>query len=156
MVWHQKQFHDLTTKEWYEIARLRCEIFIVEQNCDYQDLDGYDQMSKHLFLKKNDQIVAYMRLIPSGYFYKEASFGRVIVRKSERGHGYARRLVEKGIEQLQNELGEETIKIQAEAYLRDFYRSFGFEEVSEQYLDYDIWHVDMVLHIGLTDKRGII
>ncbi|MCZ0702713.1 ElaA protein [Natronobacillus azotifigens] len=143
--WVCKTFSTIDKHDWYEIAQLRTEVFIVEQKCNYQDFDGYDQMSHHVFLRKEGQIVAYMRLIPRGYFCTEASFGRVIVKKAERGQAYARTLVEKGIDIMQKEMNEPIIKIQAEAYLQKFYRSFGFVDVSEPYLSYDILHVDMIL-----------
>lgn len=144
LLWKLKAFADLTNEEWYQIAKLRNEIFIVEQGCDYQDFDGCDQMSNHLFLVKNGEVVAYLRLIPHGHFYQEASFGRLVVKKEERGHGYAKEMVGKGISILHMDMNETVIKIQAEAYLRDFYRSFGFDEVSDFYLDYGIEHVDML------------
>ncbi|WP_017473479.1 GNAT family N-acetyltransferase [Amphibacillus jilinensis] len=148
--WRLKSFNELDNREWYEIAKLRTDTFIVEQNCHYQDFDNYDQMSNHLFLKKGNEIVAYMRLIPSGHFYPEASFGRVIVKATERGYGYGKMMLEKGLRHLLINMGEPVIKIQAEAYLEKLYRSFGFRVISEPYLDYDIWHVDMLLEADLN------
>ncbi|SEN83690.1 ElaA protein [Amphibacillus marinus] len=152
--WKMKKFTEFTTLEWYQIAKLRVDTFIVEQKCTYRDLDDYDQVSTHIFLQKNDQIVAYMRLIPSGNYYQEASLGRVIVKESERGFGYGRELLDKGVHHLTEQMGEQVVRIQAESYLKDLYESYGFQVISEPYLEFNIWHVDMLLEKG--DEHEVV
>ncbi|SDC18367.1 ElaA protein [Pelagirhabdus alkalitolerans] len=143
--WIIKSFDQLLPIEWYKIATLRSDTFIVEQDSAYHEFDSCDQVSDHIFLMKNDDVVAYARLIPNSYFYDEASIGRVIVKSSERGNGYAKALMEQSILHMFKKMNEPSIKIQAEAYLEKFYGTFGFESVSEKYFDCDIEHVDMLL-----------
>ncbi|GGM34136.1 acetyltransferase [Paraliobacillus quinghaiensis] len=146
MEWIQKSFKNLTKTELYEIAKLRNEVFVVEQKCNYQDLDDFDQPSTHLFLLNDDTIIAYIRLIPSGHFYKEASLGRVVVKKEYRGKGYGKELISRGMQIMTEEMNEKVIKIQGEAYLKEFYKTFGFKEITEEYIDYGLWHIDMLYH----------
>lgn len=117
----------------------------MEQGCQYQDLDDYDQSSVHLYLERSQEIIAYIRLIPRHTFYQEASFGRVIVKKEYRGQGFAKQLLQRGLQILFSEMNETEIKIQAEDYLVEFYQSFGFQVISDPYLDYGLLHIDMIL-----------
>lgn len=144
MNWKIKRFEELKLKEMYEILALRNEIFIVEQECPYQDCDGKDEKSYHLFAEENGEIVAYSRIIEKGVSYDEISIGRVTVKKSYRGKGISREMLSKAIEFIEKDLKETEIKIQAQAYLLNFYKSFGFKEVSEEYLEDNIPHIDMV------------
>jgi len=144
-----KTFDELTTRELYEILRLRSEIFVVEQDCVYQDVDRKDYGSLHLYIKEGSEIVAYIRVLKAGVAYENmASIGRIIVKKEARGKNYARTLINKGIEYIKDELKEEKIKIQAQEYLLKFYGSFGFKRVSETYLEDGLPHVDMILELG--------
>jgi len=144
-MWHLKPFDALTTKELYAILYERTNVFVVEQNCPYLEVDGKDEASYHLFKEEDGVIVAYLRILPPGVSYEQASLGRVLVKQTHRGQGIAQQLVQKGIDFVHTSLGEKTIKIQAQAYLRDFYGSFGFEAISDVYLEDDIPHIDMLL-----------
>lgn len=144
MNWKIKKFNELNIEEIYKILALRNEIFIVEQECPYLDCDDKDLNSYHLFLRENGEIVSYLRILEKGVSYDEISIGRVAVKKSYRGKGISRKMMLKAIEFIENNLSENTIKIQAQAYLLDFYRSLGFNAVSDEYLEDNIPHIDMI------------
>lgn len=144
MEWKLKSYEELSKEELYRIIKLRIDVFIVEQNCPYQELDDMDEKAHHLFLDQEGEISAYCRLFSSGVVGKEASIGRVIVRKQDRGKGWAKTLLEKALGFLESEWGETAVKISAQDYPRSFYGLFGFKEVSEVYLEDGIPHVDMV------------
>lgn len=144
MQWHLKKFNELSASELYKIMKARVDVFVVEQNCPYPELDNHDQASSHLFLEKNGNIIAYSRLIPENNIYEEASIGRVLVNKEYRGQGLAQTLMEKSIQILKEQWNAESIKIHGQEYLREFYGSLGFEEISEVYLEDNIPHVDMI------------
>ncbi|MBG9979899.1 GNAT family N-acetyltransferase [Facklamia lactis] len=152
MNWISKQFNQLTLEELYEILFLRCNVFIVEQNCPYLDIDHHDQESTHLFLKNEENIIAYCRILPPGISYQEASIGRVVVDNNFRGSGHARILMEKAIEYVFNEMNLNEIKISGQAYLVKFYESLGFICVSEPYLEDNIKHVDLYLNKSKREK----
>lgn len=140
MEWILKKFNQLTPDELYEIIKLRVEIFIVEQNCPYQDLDDKDLVSYHLFLKDNDEIIAVLRIIPEYVSYDEMSIGRVVVKKTHRGRGIAKSMMKKAIEFIVNDLGKNSIRLSGQAYLTDFYQELGFKKVSDEYLEDGIKH----------------
>ena len=144
MNWKIKKFNELNIEEIYKILALRNEIFIVEQECPYLDCDDKDLNSYHLFLRENGEIVSYLRILEKGVSYDEISIGRVAVKKSYRGKGISRKMMQKAIEFIENNLSENTIKIQAQAYLLNFYSSLGFKAVSEEYLEDNIPHIDMI------------
>ncbi|WP_042277390.1 GNAT family N-acetyltransferase [[Clostridium] dakarense] len=144
MDWIIKTFNELTTDELYNILQLRNEVFIVEQECPYQDIDDKDRESYHLFLKKDNEVIAYSRILKKGVSYEQASIGRVIVKKDYRGGSIARDMLLKGISFIENNLNEKEIKIQAQAYLDKFYSSLGFEKTSDVYLEDNIPHMDML------------
>ncbi|MFX0549475.1 GNAT family N-acetyltransferase [Hathewaya histolytica] len=144
MNWKIKKFHELSTDEIYKILYLRNEVFIVEQNCAYQDCDGKDQKSYHLFCENDGEIIAYLRILEKGISYNEISIGRVVVNKTHRGSGLSREMLTKSIDFVNNELHENRIRISAQEYLRTFYKSLGFKEVSEVYLEDDIPHIEML------------
>lgn len=144
MNWKIKKFNELNIEEIYKILALRNEIFIVEQECPYLDCDDKDLNSYHLFLRENGEIVSYLRILEKGVSYDEISIGRVAVKKSYRGKGISRKMMQKAIEFIENNLSENTIKIQAQAYLLDFYSSLGFKAVSDEYLEDNIPHIDMI------------
>ncbi|KJL04470.1 MULTISPECIES: GNAT family N-acetyltransferase [Priestia] len=144
MSWCIKSFQELTNDELYEILQLRTSIFVVEQKCAYLEVDGKDKFAYHLFKKENKKIIAYLRVLPKGISYKEASLGRIIVKQAQRGTGLGRELVARGIDFLENELHEKTIKIQAQSRLQKFYESFGFKPISDIYADEGLPHVDML------------
>jgi ElaA protein len=142
--WQIKKFEELNVEEIYEILRIRNEVFIVEQECAYQDCDGKDKSSYHLFLKDNNKIIAYVRILEKGVSYDETSIGRVLVHKDYRRKGISKELMLKAISFIELNLNETEIKIQAQAYLINFYKSLGFREVSSEYLEDNIPHIDML------------
>jgi ElaA protein len=138
-----KKFEDLTADEIYEILRIRSEVFVVEQNCAFQDCDNDDQNSYHIFTAENDRIVSYLRVLKRGISYNEISIGRVLVAKDHRGKGVAKELLIKAIEFIENTLNECEIRISAQEYLKEFYSSLGFEISSDMYLEDEIPHIEM-------------
>lgn len=143
MNWELKTFDDLTNKELHDIFRLRVDIFIVEQQCPYPEIDGKDPKSLHLMHKENDELVAYARLLPPGVSYDEASIGRIIVAESHRGTGLGHQLLEQAIKR-SLETYNQSIKIGAQAHLEKYYNTAGFIKVSDVYLEDDIPHIDML------------
>lgn len=140
-----KTFQDLTNDELYAILQLRSEVFMVEQNCVYQDLDGKDQKALHLLGFKDSKIVAYTRIFGPGDYFKEASIGRVVVSKSERQHKYGYDIMEASIKSINDYFKVNTIKLSAQVYLIKFYNNLGFKEIGAQYLEDGIPHVVMLL-----------
>ncbi|PAT01748.1 GNAT family N-acetyltransferase [Candidatus Izimaplasma bacterium ZiA1] len=139
-----KTFNDLTTLELYNILQLRNEVFVVEQNCVYQDLDEKDKQAIHLFYEEDSIVIAYLRILPSGVSYQDSpSIGRVVVKDNARGRGLAKKIMEEAIDYIYNDLGESTIKISAQEYLTKFYQSLGFCINGESYLEDDIPHILM-------------
>lgn len=146
VVWRIKKYEELTNDELYNIIKERVNVFVVEQDCPYPELDSKDHLAYHLFkVNANGEIIAYSRIFSKGLYYEEASIGRVIVKEAFRKEGLGRELLQRAISFIYEELKESTIKIQAQDYLRDFYGSFGFEAISEVYLEDNIPHVDMLL-----------
>lgn len=139
-----KDFNKLTNKELYNILKLRNDVFIVEQKCAYDDIDGKDLESFHLILEDKGTVAAYLRILPKGLSFSQPSIGRVLVRKEYRGQGLAREMMLKAIQFIELKWKEKEIKICAQVYLKEFYRSLGFIEVSEPYLEDDIPHIDMI------------
>lgn len=144
MNYNIKKFSELENNELYQILELRCEVFVVEQNCAYNDIDNKDQDAYHLLLEDNKKIVAGLRILKKGVSYDQISIGRVVVSKEHRGLGIAKEMMLKAIEFIENDLNEKEIKISAQAYLIEFYKSIGFVEVSQVYLEDDIPHIDML------------
>jgi ElaA protein len=139
-----KSFESLTPSELYAIIQLRNEVFVVEQNCVFQDADNKDQESLHLMYWSNNELVAYCRLLPPGLAYEEMSIGRVVSSPKYRNTGAGRLLITKAIELIHQEYGEGPIRIGAQCYLIQFYGSFGFIEEGEMYLEDGIEHIEMV------------
>lgn len=140
-----KKFNELTTDELYEILKARAAIFVVEQNCAYQDLDGKDKESYHVFLRDSDGISAYLRVIPRGLVCDTPVIGRVITVK--RGVGLGSVLLREGIEVARDRLGAKCITISAQSYAIGFYEKSGFRVVSEEYLEDGIPHVRMICEL---------
>lgn len=144
MNWVLKKFEELNIKELYKILQARNEVFILEQKCPYQDCDGKDEISYHLFLEDNEEILCYLRIIPKEIAYYEVSIGRVLVSKNKRKKGLAREMILIAIDFIERKLNEKSIRISAQKYLVNFYKSLGFEEVSDVYLEDGIEHVEML------------
>ena len=147
MKWHLKKFDELTTKELYGIIQLRVEIFVVEQNCPYQDLDNKDLVSHHLFLEDGDEIIACLRIIPEGVSFKEMAIGRIVVKKSYRGKGISKIMIKKAREFIINGLGKNKIRIFGQAYLKDFYINLGFKQGSDEQWEDGIKHFEFLYEV---------
>jgi ElaA protein len=139
-----KKFDDLSPRQVYAILQLRNEVFVVEQNCVFQDADDKDQNSYHLMGFDNNKLVAYTRLVPAGEIYELPSIGRVVTSPSARGTGAGRELMRESIAAVENLFGIQPIKIGAQLYLRKFYESFGFQQASDVYLEDGIEHIYMI------------
>ncbi len=139
-----KTFKDLTTKELYNLLQLRSEVFVVEQDCVYQDLDEKDEKALHIIGKKDNKIVAYTRVFKPGDYFTEASIGRVVVSKEERQHKYGYDIMEASIKAVKDYFDETKIKLSAQTYLKQFYNNLGFKEKGEEYLEDGIPHVAMI------------
>ena len=137
-----KKWEELSKEEVQSIFSLRSEVFVVEQNCPYQDIDGNDEKADHLLLYENNNLCGYTRIFPKNTYFKEASFGRTAVKKTHRGKGYGHVLVKESIRFLKNKK-ENIIKISAQSYLIKFYSSHGFVVRGEEYLEDNIPHTAM-------------
>lgn len=142
LVLHKKLFRELTVDELYELLRVRAEVFVVEQDCVYQDLDGDDQVSVHLWLTDGGKVVALCRVCPAGTHMEEVSIGRVIT--TERSKGYGKRIMLEGIKVAQEHFNAKRIDIEAQDYARGFYEQVGFRQSSEPFI------LDGIPHIRMT------
>jgi len=141
-----KAFNELTVHQLYEILKLRSAIFVLEQQCLYQDMDDKDKHCHHLMIFEDNQLAAYTRLVPAGVSFSEISIGRVITNPAYRGRGLARKLMQQSIEACYDLFGKQPIRIGAQLYLKDFYSSLGFIQQGEMYLEDDIPHIEMLLN----------
>lgn len=142
---HKKAFYQLTLAELYELLRVRSEVFVVEQNCVYQDLDGDDQQAIHLWMIVKGKLVALARVCPAGTHMQEVSIGRVIT--TERGKGYGREIMLHAIEAAVSHFNAQLIDIEAQEYARGFYERVGFQQSSEPFI------LDGIPHIKMTWRR---
>jgi ElaA protein len=148
MKWTIKKFDELNTKEFHDILQLRINVFIVEQNCPYPELDDKDERAFHFFGQTLDdqKIVAYTRIFAPGDYFAEAAIGRVVVHNDFRKNGTGYELMSKSIEQIGKLFGTSDVKIGAQTYLKKFYESLGFKKVGEDYLEDGIPHIYMELN----------
>lgn len=144
VIWHYKTFEQLTPKELYKILQLRLDVFVIEQQCFYQDMDDKDFGSSHLWAEINGNVVAYARILGPGISYADASIGRVISNPAFRGMSLGKQLMENAIEIIHANFIGAQIRISAQAYLVRFYSNLGFKQVSEEYLEDDIPHIEML------------
>lgn len=145
LTWTGKPFADLTLTELYDVLQLRTEVFIVEQNCAFQDIDGQDAPAYHLLGKTPEgQLGAYARLFAAGQSYEQVSIGRVVVAPSLRRYGLGQELMRQAIAHCEQLFGAQPIKIGAQQYLTKFYQGFGFVQQGEMYLEDGIPHIYMV------------
>lgn len=142
LILHTKTFQELTVDELYELLRVRSDVFVVEQDCVYQDLDCDDQKSIHLWLTDGDKVVALCRVCPAGTHMEEISIGRVIT--TERGKGYGKRIMLEGIKAARQFFNAERIDLEAQEYARGFYEQVGFRQSSEPFI------LDGIPHIRMT------
>ena len=147
-----KKFSELSTEEIYNILKLRSEVFVVEQNCIYQDIDEKDQKATHLFIEKNNEIIAYTRIFKKGDYYEEnPSIGRVVVSKKERGKNLGKEIMLNSIEFIKKELEGRKIELSAQKYLDKFYKELEFYSEGEDYLEDGIPHQRMFYDLVRND-----
>lgn len=139
---HSKLTAELTSRELLAIMKERVRVFVVEQECAYQEVDDLDEMARHVWFSDGDKLVAYARIIQDG---DQVKFGRVLVAHEYRGHHLAQKLVDEVLAEIAEQFPNESVFIQAQSYLEKFYASFGFETISDEYLEDNIPHKDMLL-----------
>jgi len=144
---YYKSFDQLDLQELYKILQLRNEVFVVEQNCIYQDADGKDQNAIHLFYKDKDKIAAYTRIFDAGKYFENASIGRVVVSPDYRKKGLGKKIMADSIDFIHNHLNQPVIEISAQTYLKKFYNELGFKEKGTEYLEDGIPHIKMIKKI---------
>ncbi len=145
--WKITSFDRLDPDELYELLKLRVDVFVVEQNCPYPEIDGKDRHLETLHLigrNKDKELMAYLRILPPGLSFKQVSIGRVVVAKESRGQGISDVMLKKALDQINRTWPNENIHIGAQVYLKKFYQSNGFEVVSKSYLEDGIPHIDMI------------
>jgi ElaA protein len=140
-----RTFKELSIDELYAMLQLRTKVFVVEQNCVFQDMDDKDQKGIHVLGYADDVLVAYSRLLPANVSYPEMSIGRVLTDTDRRKEGFGVELMKRSIESMYQVYGKHPIKIGAQLYLKKFYESFGFTQTSETYLEDGIPHIEMLL-----------
>ena len=140
-------YNELTTNQLYNILKLRAEVFVVEQNCAYQDLDNKDNKALHLIGEINNEIIAYTRIFKKGDYFTNSSIGRVLVKKEFRKKELGKAIMEKYIEIIKKNTKEEKIEISAQKYLTKFYKDLGFKKTGKEYLEDNIPHIKMILKI---------
>ncbi|MCO6499513.1 MAG: GNAT family N-acetyltransferase [Vicingus serpentipes] len=140
-----KPFKELSVEEYHHLLFLRTAVFVVEQNCPYQEVDEKDPLSYHLF-GKNEQgeVIAVTRIVPPGISYPEISIGRVAIKKEYRERGLAHELIRETLSFIKNKWGKESIRISAQEHLTNYYQKHGFKQVGEMYLEDNIPHVEML------------
>jgi len=141
--WKIKRFNELSLLELYSILKLRSHVFVVEQNCVYQDIDDKDQKALHLIGEFEDEIVAYSRLFKAGDYFETASIGRVVIHPKARENKWGHQLMQQAIEAIESNFETKEITISAQLYLKKFYESHHFIQTSEMYLEDDIPHIQM-------------
>lgn len=140
-----KRYHELTTDELYALLQLRLEVFIIEQNCIYLDIDGKDQAAYHLLCTdEHNKLIGGLRITDKGIRYPEISLGRVLVCKKYRNAKVGKLIVEHALNFIDHQLNENTIRISAQSYLKNFYGHFGFEQCSAEYSEDKLPHMEMV------------
>ena len=143
-LWEIKAFGDLNLKEFHDLIALRISVFVIEQNCPYQEVDGKDQHSIHVIGKKDGEIVATARIVAPGLSYSEPSIGRVLTISTARGTGLGHELMEETMKAAKNHFGNVPIRMSAQEHLINFYQVHGFEPVSDVYLEDNIPHIEML------------
>ncbi|WP_299130089.1 GNAT family N-acetyltransferase [uncultured Winogradskyella sp.] len=144
LITRTKSFKELTTQELYNLLQLRSQVFVVEQDCVYQDLDGKDEKALHILGYVDDTLVAYTRIFKPGYYFEEASIGRVVVKESKRKFNYGYTIMNVSIQAIKLYYNTSDIRISAQTYLKQFYNNLDFKEVGEEYLEDGIPHINMI------------
>ena len=139
-----KHFHELTIQELYNILQLRSEVFVVEQNCIYQDIDGKDQKAVHIFFTENNKTIAYSRIFNEGEYFENPSIGRVVVEKEKRGTELGKKIMVEGAKYIKENYINKNIEISAQKYLKEFYTNLGYKFTGNEYLEDGIPHIRMI------------
>tara|TARA_A100001388_G_C28684301_1_gene457955 strand:- start:88 stop:531 length:444 start_codon:yes stop_codon:yes gene_type:complete len=142
-----KNFQDLSNTEIYQILRLRSEVFVVEQECIYQDIDNKDKKAVHIFLKEKNEIIAYSRVFKEKEYFENPSIGRVVVANKRRMYGVGKKIMNISINYIKQNIKAKSIEISAQKYLKKFYSNLGFVQQGEEYLEDNIPHLRMFLII---------
>ena len=142
-----KTFDDLSNTEIYQILRLRSEVFVVEQECIYQDIDNKDKKAVHIFLKEKNEIIAYSRVFKEKEYFENPSIGRVVVANKRRMYGVGKKIMNISIDYIKKNIKAKSIEISAQKYLKKFYSNLGFIQEGEEYLEDNIPHLRMFLII---------
>jgi ElaA protein len=144
IVWKIKTFEEFTVPELYAVLKARIDVFVIEQNCPYPDLDDYDQKAVHIWAEENGKVLANCRVFDKGIKYDEASLGRVLTTDAARGKNIGRQLMKYAVETIENRFHTSEIRISAQDYLLKFYSEFGFVDTGKKYLEDDIPHTEML------------
>ena len=142
-----KNFQDLSNTEIYQILRLRSEVFVVEQECIYQDIDNKDKKAVHIFLKEKNEIIAYSRVFKEKEYFENPSIGRVVVANKRRMYGVGKKIMNISIDYIKQNIKAKCIEISAQKYLKKFYSNLGFVQQGDEYLEDNIPHLRMFLII---------
>ncbi|MBW8522174.1 GNAT family N-acetyltransferase [Chryseobacterium chendengshani] len=143
LIWKIKSFEEITTSELYAIIKARVDVFVVEQNCPYHDLDGYDQQAIHIWAEEDNNVLAYCRIFNKGIKYTETSIGRVLTTEKARGKSLGKQLIQYAVETIENRFHTSEVRISAQDYLLRFYSGFGFKDTGKKYLEDNIPHTEM-------------
>lgn len=143
MSWRVERYHELSTDRLYAILAARVAVFVVEQDCPYQDLDGLDGCGLHVSAWSDEAVLAYARVLPPGKRFSEPSIGRVLTARSARGRGLGRELMRRSIDAAASVYPGRALRISAQQYLERFYGELGFETVSDPYPEDGIAHLEM-------------
>lgn len=141
-----KHFTELSLEELYDILRARVDVFVVEQNCPYPEIDGKDFDAYHFVMRDENGIAAYLRVLKSGVSFDAPALGRILT--TRRGEGLGAEIVREGIKFAREKLGAREIKIEAQTYARGFYEKLGFRQCSEPFMDDGIEHIEMLLVVN--------
>lgn len=144
IIWKIKTFEEFTVPELYNVLKARINVFVVEQNCPYPDLDDYDQKAVHIWAEQDGEVLANCRIFDKGIKYPEASIGRVLTTEKARGKNLGKQLIAYAIETIEARFRTDEIRISAQDYLLKFYGEFGFEDTGKKYLEDDIPHTEML------------
>lgn len=144
LFWQVKKLTEIDSLQLYAILKLRADVFVVEQQCIYPDIDGKDMKALHVIGCRGDEVVAYARIFNKGDYLELPSIGRVVVKASQRKHKFGHELIRRSIRAIEEHYGRQAIKISAQQYLQDFYNVHGFFAVGEGYLEDDIPHIAMI------------
>lgn len=143
IVWKIKTFEEFTVPELYNVLKARIDVFVVEQNCPYPDLDDYDQKAVHIWAEENGEVLANCRIFDKGIKYPEASIGRVLTTEKARGKKLGKQLIQYALDTIEARFHTSEVRISAQDYLLKFYGEFGFENTGKKYLEDDIPHTEM-------------